>query len=141
VEHYRKLERMYAAAPVNRHFAPTLTVGDGTAEVRMEVREDFHHSAGAMHGCIYFKCLDDAAFFAANSRVTEYFVLTAHFALDLLRPVSSGELRAVGTVTEEDERAIHATATLYDEEDNVVGRGQGRFARSRMPLSPEVDYA
>ena len=34
------------------------------------------HAAGAGHGTIYFKMLDDAAFYAANSMVEEQFVLT-----------------------------------------------------------------
>ena len=36
-EHYRKLERMYAGAPVNAWYAPELTVSDGRAELRMAV--------------------------------------------------------------------------------------------------------
>jgi len=49
--------------------------------------------AHAMHGSVYFKCLDDAAFFAANSIVQEVFVLTVTFNVVLLRPVAAGALR------------------------------------------------
>ena len=49
MEHFRKLERMYAAAPINAWFAPKLTVGQGEAEVRILLRPDFHHAAGAAH--------------------------------------------------------------------------------------------
>ena len=79
MEHHRKLERMYAAAPINEYFKPRLRIGDGEAEIRIVVRDDFHHSAGAMHGVVYFKALDDSTFFAANSIVEDCFVLTAHF--------------------------------------------------------------
>jgi uncharacterized protein (TIGR00369 family) len=139
-EHFRKLERMYAAAPVNGWFAPTLTVSDGAAEVRIPLRPEFHHAAGAVHGSVYFKALDDATFFAASSLVREVFVLTAHFQMDLLRPVVAGELRAVGKVTENGERRIIAEGELFDAEGNLVARGKGSFARSKIPLTRAVHY-
>lgn len=131
---------MYAAAPVNGWFAPTLTVSEGAAEVRIPVRPEFHHPAGAVHGAIYFKALDDATFFAASSVVREVFVLTAHFEIDLLRPVSAGELRAVAKVTESGERRITAEGELFDGEGNLVARGKGSFARSKLLLTPGMHY-
>jgi hypothetical protein len=35
------------------------------------VRPDFFHAAHAVHGSVYFKALDDAAFFAVASLVQE----------------------------------------------------------------------
>ena len=46
-EHYRKLERMYAGAPINEYYRPTLTVSEGAAEVVIAVRPDFFHAARA----------------------------------------------------------------------------------------------
>jgi uncharacterized protein (TIGR00369 family) len=140
LDHFRKLERMYAAAPINRWFSPSLTVSRGRAEVRIPLRPEFHHSAGATHGSVYFKALDDATFFAANSLVTDVFVLTASFELELLRPVVAGELRAVAQVTERGERRIVAEGELFDGDGVVVARGRGQFARSRTLLSPDVHY-
>jgi len=140
-DHYRKLERMYAAAPINAYFAPQLRVSRGEAELRIGVREDFHHSAGAMHGVVYFKALDDATFFAANSLVEDIFVLTAHFEIEFLRPVVAGEIKAVGRVTSQEGRRIEAVGELFDEDDKLVGRGRGRFARSKVALTPAVHYA
>jgi len=141
MEHYRKLERMYAAAPINRYFKPTLTIGEGEAEVRIAVREDLHHTVGALHGAVYFKAMDDAAFFAANSIVDDVFVLTARFEIDFLRPVSEGEIRCEGRVSGESDRRIEAEAILYDADGTVVGRGKGWFARSEIRLTPAVHYA
>ena len=107
MEHYRKLERMYDAAPINEWFAPTLTVADGRAEVRIALRSEFHHAAGAVHGALYFKAMDDATFFAANSIVEGFFVLTAKFELELLRPVATGEMCARARVTGEDDRRVY----------------------------------
>ena len=125
MSHFAKLEGMYAQAPINAYFAPSLKVQEGRAEIEITVRDDFHHAAGAMHGVIYFKALDDATYFAANSIVDDVFVLTARFELELLRPVSSGVVRAVGVVTGDDGHRIQATGELFDDQGQVVGRGTG----------------
>jgi uncharacterized protein (TIGR00369 family) len=140
MEHYRKLERMYSRAPVNTYFKATLAVSEGQAEVELAVRDDFHHTGGAMHGAVYFKVLDDATFFAANSIVEDVFVLTARFDISFLKPVSSGTVTAVGRVVNDDGRRIEAAGELVDEQGVVVGCGTGVFARSRIPLSPELSY-
>ena len=141
MEHHRKLERMYAVAPINQYFKPTLQIESGRSELRIDVRQDFHHTAGAMHGVVYFKAMDDAAFFAANSLVEDVFVLTATFEIEFLRPVITGQIRAVAEVTEQTARRIYATAELYDAQNQLVGRGRGEFARSKIRLTAEVQYA
>jgi uncharacterized protein (TIGR00369 family) len=140
MEHYRKLERMYDAAPTNTYFKPRLEIHEGEAEIKIEVREDFFHAAGAMHGAIYFKALDDATFFAANSVVLDVFVLTAHFEIDFIRPVFGGEIRAVGKVTKDTGKRIEAQGELFDSDGNLVARGMGFFARSKMPLDGVESY-
>src|ERR1051325_363168 len=98
-EHFRRLERMYASAPINEYFAPRLQIPNaGVAELRLTIRPEFHHAAHAAHGAVYFKALDDATFFAANSLVEDVFVLTTSFNLYLTRPVSEGEIVATGHV-------------------------------------------
>src|SRR4051812_23261804 len=82
-DHYRRLERMYAVAPINRFFEPVLHVTEGRAEISVPVKPEFFHAARAIHGSVYFKALDDAAFFAANSLVTDVFVLTVSFNLHI----------------------------------------------------------
>ena len=139
-EHYRKLERMYAKAPINEWFKPELYIERGHAEIRIPLRPEFHHAAGAAHGTVYFKALDDATFFAANSLVTEVFVLTVNFEIQLLRPVVSGEICAVASVISEDARRIVAEGELYDADETLIATGKGSFARSKIPLTPEVHY-
>lgn len=132
MEHFKKLERMYHDSPTNEYFGTRLSVSDGGAEVTLEVRPDFHHAAGAMHGAVYFKALDDATFFAANSRVTDVLVLTARFEIDFLRPVVAGHIRAVGELVSDDGHRLVVKGTLFDEQERVVGRGNGYFARSEV---------
>jgi uncharacterized protein (TIGR00369 family) len=139
-EHYRRLERMYASAPVNVYFAPSMRVSEGLAEVIIKVRPDFFHAAHAVHGVLYFKLLDDAAFFAVNSVVRDVFVLTVSFNIYLTRPVSAGELKASGWVVHRSRRLLLAESELVNGEGQEIARGSGVFMRSTMVLSPELGY-
>jgi uncharacterized protein (TIGR00369 family) len=139
-EHWRRLERMYLGAPVNQYFDPGIEIADGRATITILVREDFHHAAGAMHGSVYFKALDDAAFFVANSRVEDVIVLTASFHLDFFRPVSAGTVHAAGALVYEGRRMLTAEAVLKAEGGKVLARGSGTFLRSSLPLDPDIGY-
>jgi len=140
-EHYRRLERMYATAPTNAYYRPELRIGEATATIRVQVREEFFHAAGAVHGSVYFKLLDDAAFFAVNSLITDVFVLTTSFQTYLTRPVSSGALVAEGHVVSRTRRLYVAEAVLRDDRGREVGRGSGTFMPSQIPLDARVNYA
>ncbi len=85
--------------------------------------------------------LDDAAWFAVNSLVTDVFVLTTAFTTYLTRPVTSGTLTAIGEVVNEGRTQWLAESVVYDDEDQEVGRGSGTFVRSRSPLTPEIGYS
>jgi uncharacterized protein (TIGR00369 family) len=134
-EHFRKLERMYAAAPVNAYFRPELKVSEGKAEVVIPVRPDFFHAAHAVHGAVYFKALDDASFFAVSSVVTDVFVVTVTYNVYLTRPVSEGSMRAIGRVVHQSRQFFLAEAELFDDRGRQVGRGSGSFMRSTTELS------
>jgi uncharacterized protein (TIGR00369 family) len=141
VEHYRKLERMYHAAPCNDGVEPELTVtGEGEAELRIGVDETDHHAAGAVHGSYYFKALDDATFFAANSLVEDVFLLTTDFHLQLTRPVSEGEIVATAEVVNDHPEQLIADGVVRDGEGNQLARGTGTFQRSGVELTPDVGY-
>ncbi|HKO55830.1 MAG TPA: PaaI family thioesterase [Thermoanaerobaculia bacterium] len=141
-DHYRKLERMYLAAPVTRWYGGIgIAVADGAAQVTIAVREELFHAAGAVHGSVYFRALDDAAFFAANSRVEETLVLTVSFHLHLTRPVSAGTLRSTARVIHESGRLLLAEAELADDDGRLLAKGSGTFSRSNIALRPEIGYA
>lgn len=140
-EHFRKLERMYAQAPINEYYQPTLQVGEGRTELLIPVRRDFFHAADSVHGSVYFKALDDAAFFAVNSLVEDVFVLTVSFTVYLTRPISSGETRVTGNVVHKSRRLYVAEAKLTDSKGRQIGRGSGTFVRSNIPLAPEIGYS
>ncbi|NIP59752.1 MAG: hotdog fold thioesterase [Gemmatimonadetes bacterium] len=138
--HYRKLENLYAEAPVTRWYGATIRIEDGAAEVRIPVREEFLHAAGAVHGSVYFRAVDDAAFFAANSRVDDALLLTSSFHLHFTRPVDEGVLVATGNVVHEGGRLLVAEAELRDDAGRLLARGTGTFTRSLIALSEEVGY-
>lgn len=140
VEHCRKLENMYLGAPINEFFRPEILIEEGRCEIRMEVKEEFLHAANAVHGSVYFKALDDTAFFAANSVVEDVFVLTSNFTIYFLRPVSEGELLAKGELLDSTGSTFLAKSVLYNGEGEVVARGSGTFVKSKISLTEEMGY-
>lgn len=137
--HFRSLESMYHGAPINTFFGPRIQVAAAAATVQMTVRPDMHHAAHAAHGSVYFKMLDDAAFFAAQSLVTDVFVLTVSFNVHLLAPVTEGEMIARGTVVHQSKRLFVAESVIQVG-DSTVARGNGTFMRSAVRLDESVGY-
>ena len=140
--HFKKLERMYLVAPVNVEIYKgiTIAVTEERAEIALPVDPRYFHAANAIHGSVYFKMLDDAAFFAVNSIVRDVFVLTVSFNTQLLRPVSSGIIRSVGELKFKSHNLFIADSVLYDERNKVVGRGSGSFMKSKVALTGEIGY-
>lgn len=139
--HWRALERLYASAPVNALFASELTIaGEGAARIAFTVETRHFHAAGAAHGTIYFKMLDDAAFYAANTLVTDRFLLTTAFNLHFTRPVREGPVIAEGRWISGRKRVLVAESRLIDAEGEEIGRGTGTFMRSRIALSALAGY-
>ena len=141
VQHLKALKSMYAAAPINQIYQPSIEISEGQAIIEIELSSRFHHSAGAVHGSVYFKLLDDAAFFAAQSFEYEVFVLTTSFTTYLTRPVSSGTLKAIGKVVNKNKTQFIAEAVVYDEQNNEVGRGNGIIVRGKFPLVQASGYS
>jgi uncharacterized protein (TIGR00369 family) len=137
--HHAALETMYVRAPINQFFRPSIHIGHASAEIRMSIRADMHHAAHAAHGAVYFKLLDDAAFFAVQSLVSDVFVLTTGFTLYLLAPVADGEMVATGNVVHQSKRLFLGEATIAVD-GQVVARGNGTFVRSAIRLDERVGY-
>jgi acyl-coenzyme A thioesterase PaaI-like protein len=84
--------------------------------------------------------LDDAAFYAANSLVTDRFLLTTAFNLHFTKPLKPGEAIAEGRWVSGRRRVFVAEARLIDGEGDEIGRGTGTFMRSRIALSSLAGY-
>ena len=132
---------MYLSAPINQSFQSELTITSGGAsQIRFTIDEAVFHAAGAAHGTIYFKMLDDAAFYAANTLVSDKFLLTTSFNLHFTKPVKKGEVIAEGKWVSGKRRVLVAESRLIDAEGDEIGRGTGTFMRSRIPLSTLPGY-
>jgi uncharacterized protein (TIGR00369 family) len=139
--HFAALEALYASAPVNALFESRLAItGEGRSRIDFTVDERVHHAARAAHGTIYFKMLDDAAFYAANSLVTDRFLLTTAFNLHFTKPIKAGPVVAEGRWVSGRRRVFVAEARLTDAEGDEIGRGTGTFMRSRIALSSLSGY-
>ena len=134
--HLRALESLYDSAPINELFRSRIALPEaGRSEIRFTVGPDSFHAAAAAHGTLYFKMLDDAAFYAANGLVSDRFLLTTAFNLHFTKPMRSGEARAEGRWISGKRRVFVAEARIVDAEGEECARGTGTFMRSHIPLS------
>ena len=139
--HYRALESLYAHAPINRFFDSRLELPEsGIARIRFTIDERHFHAGGAAHGTSYFKMLDDAAFYACNSLVTDRFLLTTQFNILFTRPLGAGPVVAEGRWVSGRRRVFVGDARLIDADGEEVARGTGTFMRSRLPLADLPGY-
>lgn len=139
--HHRALESLYAAAPINRFFESRLEIPQaGLARIHFTIDERHFHAGGAAHGTSYFKMLDDAAFYAANSLVTDRFLLTTAFNLLFTRPLGPGPVVAEGRWISGQRRVFVAEARLIDAAGEEAARGTGTFMKSRIALAGLPGY-
>jgi uncharacterized protein (TIGR00369 family) len=140
--HFRALESLYRHAPVNGLFESRLEIVEkGFARIRFEVCEQLFHAAGAAHGTLYFKMMDDAAFYACNSLVTDRFLLTTAFNLLFTRPLRAGPATAEGRWASGRRRVLVGEARLIDADGQLAASGTGTFMRSHIRLSGLSGYA
>lgn len=132
---------MYNSAPINDLFDAKMTISEGETRVEMTVTRESWHAAGAQHGTPYFKALDDACFYAANSVVDDVFMLTSAFNLNMTRPFDEGVMIAHGRWVHGKRRVYLAEGVLTDADGNELGFASGTFMRSRIALSSLPGYA
>lgn len=139
--HYSKLERMFHAAPIQEILSGAeMEVEDRKATYSLSIKEDYFHAAEALHGAVYFKLLDDAAYFAAASLEDTYFLLTKSYTIHFKRPVEVDQLTALGEVISEDQGVIVSKSVITNGAGKVVAEGEGQFVRSKKLLIDQVGY-
>lgn len=140
--HFRSLERLYRSAPINAGFRSELTiVAPGEARISFVVDPAHFHAAGAAHGTLYFKMMDDAAFYACNSTVSDRFLLTTAFNMVFSRPLAGGEVVAEGRWVSGRRRVLIGEVRLIDATGEEAARGTGTFMRSHIALSSLAGYS
>jgi uncharacterized protein (TIGR00369 family) len=140
--HYRALEQLYASAPINLLFRSSLSLAEaGRSRIDFAVEPASFHAAGAAHGTLYFKMLDDAAFYAANSLVSDRFLLTTAFNLHFTKPLREGPAFAEGRWISGKRRVFVAEARIVDSSGEECARGTGTFLRSHIALAGLAGYS
>lgn len=139
--HYQALERMFHRAPIQRFLSGAeITVSEGKASYSLNIKQDYFHAADAMHGAVYFKLLDDAAYFACASKEQTYFLLTKSYKIDFIRPVEIDRLTAVGELVSQNENVFVAKSSITNSQGKIVATGEGIFVRSRKLLAEQQGY-
>ena len=134
--HLRALESLYDSAPINRLFESRMELAEaGRSRIHFTVAANSFHAAGAAHGTLYFKMLDDAAFYAANSLVSDRFLLTTAYNLHFTKPMREGAMIAEGRWISGKRRVFVAEARIVDAGGEECARGTGTFLRSHIALS------
>jgi uncharacterized protein (TIGR00369 family) len=140
--HYRSLEGLYSSAGINQLFVSRLSLPEaGRSRIDFDVSEAMFHAAGAAHGTVYFKMLDDAAFYAANSLVSDRFLLTTAFNLHFTKPLKAGRAWAEGRWISGRRRVFVAEARIVDQSGEECARGTGTFLRSHIRLASLKGYS
>lgn len=141
-DHFDRLAKMYLNANINKYIFDTTKcqISEGKATISLSISEKFFHSLDAIHGSIYFKLLDDAAFFAVNSVITDVFVLTTSFNINIIKPVNSGLITAIGKIRYKSKNLFVAESKLYNENKQEIAFGTGNFAKSKIGLTDNIGY-
>lgn len=139
-KHYRALEKMYLLGPINAISSPNIEVLDRKAIISIEVKPEYFHALGSIHGAIYFKLLDDSAAFAVASINDKHPMVTANFTTKIKKPVNKGRVKAVGKVVKIEGEKIFAESVMYDEEGNEIATGDGLFLPAKIKLAEVQAY-
>jgi len=141
-EHFLKLGNMYLGAGINQQLFPgtKIEISEGKAEISLLLKPDFHHALKGLHGSVYFKLLDDAAFFAVQSKVESHFILTSSFQVNFFKSVRSGTITAKGILRFESPNLFFGDSNLYDEAGREIASGTGTFVLSKTELGEKIGY-
>lgn len=133
---------MYRAAPMQNFYRNSeISIDDGLCTISLPIHDGFFHAGQAVHGAVYFRMLDDAAYFAVSSRIPGIFIVTSSFNIELLRPVSEGLITATGRVRHMGKSQFIAEATLVNKQGKELAFGSGKFAKSKKSLDQELGYS
>jgi uncharacterized protein (TIGR00369 family) len=111
------------------------------AILKLSIGKHYFHAAEAMHGAVYFKLSDDAAYFAAASVEENYFLLTKSYTIHFRRPVMEDQLTAIGKVTEVNENETLASSEIFNQEGKLVANGEGVFVKGAKRLDELNGFA
>ncbi len=132
---------MFHSAPIQDLLTGAeINLQEGRAEYILKIKRDYFHAADAMHGAIYFKLLDDSAYFAAATLEHQFFLLTKSYQINFRRPVQEDILTAKGEVITFSDAEVVAKSAIFNQQGKLVADGQGVFVRSKKLLVDQPGY-
>lgn len=139
-EHFDRLKNMYLKAPINKLMRPSIDISECAAVIEMKVDPNYFHGGKSLHGSIYFKMLDDSSFFAAQSIVSDFFVVTSNFNIYFFRPIVEDYLIAKGSVISRSKNIVTAESKLFNSAGKICASGSGAFVKSSLALKDADGY-
>ncbi len=142
IEHQKRLQRVYASAPIMRFYNTSYLrfLEEGTTTT-LTVESKYFHGQRALHNSVYFRMLEDAAYFACAAQEPDFHLSTSSFTTNFEEPVSTGKIKAIGTVLKSTKDGYTATAELKDENDVVLATGKGTYKRTEMKWAKVFGYS
>lgn len=141
MNHFERLSKMYLSAPIHDYYKGIeLIISTCMAEIKLPVDERYFHAAMAVHGSVYFKLLDDSAYFACQSDVPDFFLLTKKFTVELKRPVTEGSMIATGKLVSSDGHTYFGQSEITNLQGKIIATGQGEFVKGKTGLADVKGY-
>ena len=141
MSHFERLVKMYSVAPIHNFYENIeLLVSEKKAKITLPIDERYFHAGMSTHGSVYFKLLDDAAYFACQSVILDNFIVTTAFNTQLLRPITEGIIFAEGKMEFESSHMFSASSKLFDEKGRLCGTAHGQFLKSKVALEKVDGY-
>ena len=135
---YQQLVQRYLDHPMHEGLTLTLSSNQGTSTLGITIHPGICNLVGTLHGSYYFKCMDDACFFAAISLKKHHFVATATFTHHYIKPASSGVLTAKAKVINQQGSKYICDCMIYNDKDEQCAYGSGLFVAPKQTYNYKI---
>ena len=132
--HLKNLIKIYSIAPINKFYKPKMSLSLGESTIEIKIRRKFFHTGQSVHGSVYFKMLDDAAYFASQTHEKEFFLYTVNFEVNFLKAVSKNVIISKGKLLKKGSNKLISESMLYSSNGEEIGFGKGIFVKSNILL-------
>ncbi|WP_372239819.1 PaaI family thioesterase [Pseudomonas sp. SCB32] len=106
-----------------------VSIGDGVAEVSLNMGDHLRNRGNMMHGGALFSLMDVAMGLACSSaHGFDRQSVTLECKINYIRAVAEGEVRCVAKVLHAGRRSLVVEADIH-QGDKLVAKGQGTFAQ------------
>ncbi len=96
-------------------------VGDGTASIHLEVRDELLQIHGVVHGGAIASLIDTASAFALLTRIElDERVSTTDLTIHYLRPINSGRMTATANIVRGGRRLFVLSVDVRDESNKLL---------------------